>query len=256
MNGEDTIINDIIYKKVFIFHDTVFKKSEATYIGGIRQDLNKRVYYKGDTTIHDFKPMSILYNYDEIVLFDFSVNVGDTIENINCNRDMDHLVVSKIDTVLINNTLRKRISFNPMSWVKWIEGIGSIKGLLFTSGDLPTNGLDNDLICFKQNNKILYFNNSFSECFPELTGNEIKTHDYPTVKVYPNPGYNKINFSFGEQQIELLRIIDCTGQICGDFKISRQSEFLLSTEKYQPGIYLYTATNTDGMITSGKFVIR
>ena len=75
VNGEDTIINEISYKKLFIFFDTVFNKSDATCVGGIREDENKRVYFKGDAIIHNFKPMIDYYDYDEIMLFDFSLNV-------------------------------------------------------------------------------------------------------------------------------------------------------------------------------------
>lgn len=256
LNGEDTIINEISYKKLFMFFDTVFNKSKATYIGGIREDENKKIYFKGDTVIHDLKPMIDFYNYEEIVLFDFSLNVGDTIKNINCRPEDDLLIVSKIDSVIINNKFRKMYHFNPMPWVKWIEGIGSVMGLLFTSGDLPINGLNNDLICFKQNEETLYFNGNYTECFPVLTGIETKKNEYSKIIVYPNPSNDNIRFDFGEQKIKRIKIIDCNGLVSGDFDIQMQSHFLLSLEKYQPGIYFYKATNIDGMVYTGKFVVR
>lgn len=256
LNGEDTIINDITYKKLFIFYDSVFNESKAKCIGGIREDENKRIYFKGNTAVHDFKPMNYMYNFEEIILYDFSLRIGDTIRNINCRPDDDQLVVTSIDTIMINNTLRKRINFNPMPWVSWIEGIGSVKGLLFTSGDLPTNGLNGDLICFKQDGKILYFNNNFSECFP-LTDSETKRNVYSNIMVYPNPtDNNDIKFSFGKNRVRFLQIIGCNGQLCGDFDIQMQPEFILSTEKYQPGIYFYKAMNVNGIIHTGKFVVR
>ena len=70
LSGEDTIIDEIIYNKLYIFFDTVFNKNDATYAGGIREDENKRVYFKGDNIIHDFKPMIDFHNYEEILLFE------------------------------------------------------------------------------------------------------------------------------------------------------------------------------------------
>ena len=253
LNGEDTIINEIRYKKLFIFYDSIFNKTKATYIGGIREDENKRVYFKGNS-LHFLKP--VLHS-EEIVLYDFSLNAGDTIREINCMPDMDILIVDKVDTIQIANTMRKRIHFNPMPWVEWIEGIGSLKGLLFTSGDLPTNGLNNNLICFKQNNEILYFNNNYFNCFPELTTSIKKNNKHSNILVYPNPSdNNRIIFSFGEYRICSVQIMDCNGRLCGGFNSNMQSEFLLSTEKYQPGIYFYKAMNLNGMVHTGKFIVR
>ena len=173
VNGEDTIINETEYKKLYLFSDSVYNKPKAICIGGIREDENKRIYFKGDTVIHDFKPMIDFHNYEEILLFDFSVNVGDTIGEGNFH-DGAWLIINKIDTIQVGEYLRKRIHFQGLYWIKWIEGIGSVKGLLFTTGDLPMNGLNNDVICFKQNEEILYFNVNYPECFPVLSGIETK----------------------------------------------------------------------------------
>ena len=79
LNGEDTIINGVNYKKLYLFSDSVFDKSKASCVGGIREDENKRVYFKSDTVVHDLKPV-INYPYnEEVLLFDFSVSIGDTI---------------------------------------------------------------------------------------------------------------------------------------------------------------------------------
>jgi hypothetical protein len=255
VNGGDTVLNEISYKKLYIFYDSVFNKSKATYIGGIREDENKRVYFKGDTVIHDFKPMIDYHNYEEIVLFDFSVNIGDTIWEGNYP-DNEWQIVNNIDTIQIGENLRKRIHFQDYYWVKWIEGIGSFKGLLFTSGSIPTNGLNNDLICFKQNNAILYFNNNYSECFPILTGIETDINDFSDFILYPNPSQDHIRIGFGEHRMKSLQVTDCNGRLCGNYDIQFQTEFILYTEKYQPGIYFYKATSMNGMVHTGKFAVQ
>jgi len=253
VNGEDTIINEISYKKLYMFYDSVFDKSTATYVGGIREDENKRIYFKGDTVIHYFKPEIDYPDYKEIVLFDFSVNVGDTISGGNYP-DVVWLVVSSIDTIQIGDNLRRRINFHTREYT-WIEGIGSLRGLLFTLGGIPTCGAPyNDLICFKQNDEVLYFNNDYSECFP--TGIKTRKNSYFDIKVFPNPSNENIMFSFGKQKIERIQINDSMGRLCDSFDCKMQSDFLLSIEKYQPGIYFYVVTNKNGFKYTGKFIVQ
>jgi len=256
VNGEDTVISDIVYKKLYLFYDSVFNKSEATCVGGIREDENKRIYFKSDKSVHELKPMNWVYGYDEILLYDFSVNIGDSIKYINGVPEENLLIVSTIDTVRIKDSYRKRIHFHNYPWLTWIEGIGSVKGLLFTSGPLPTNGAEGDLICFNQNGEILYFNNWYPDCFPVLTGIETKKNDLPGINIFPNPANDNITFSFGLQQLEQIQIMNCNGRMCGNFDVQLQQEFNLSVEKYQPGIYLYKAINNNGRIHAGKFVVQ
>lgn len=262
LNGDDTIINKILYKKLYVFYDTVFIKSNATYIGGIREDSSKKIFYIGDV-IHFLKP-SIYSFWDiidpkntELLLYDFSLSIGDTLVGGNLTTPDDILVVTAIDTIFVGNSIRKQFSFEPIYWVKWVEGIGNLKGLLFTSGDLPTNGLDNNLICFKQNNEILYFNNYYNDCMPLITGIETYQDNNSEIIVYPNPtAKGCVTFQFRNYLFSKLKIFDCNGNSHGTYEIGEESEFILKTEKYQPGVYFYIATNKQGIGHTGKFVVQ
>lgn len=263
LSGEDTVINDTTYKKLYIFYDTLFNKSNAIYIGGIREDENKKVYFKGDSVIHDFKP-SYYNSYspieamgNELLLYDFSLSIGDTLKYANLSKGDEFLIVSSVDTILIGNTHRKRFSFEPIWWVKWIEGIGNIKGLLFTSGDLPFNGIDDDLICFKQNSEILYFNNNYDDCMPLITGIETYQYNNSAIIIYPNPATkNCVAFQFVSCSVTNIKIFDCNGNSYGIYDVGELSEYILKTEKYQPGVYFYIATNKQGIGHTGKFVVQ
>jgi hypothetical protein len=257
--GEDTIINSNTYKKLYLFYDTVFNKNNATYIGGIREDSSKKFYFTGDKIIHDFKPMlEFLDSNNELLLYNFSLNVGDTFRDGNLSKYYEFLVVSEIDTIQVNSAYRKMFYFEPIWWVKWIEGIGNIKGLLFTSGDLPTNGLDNDLICFKQNDTILYFNDEYNDCIPLITSIKTEKIDCLKIKIYPNPATNNIvQFEFGDNnRFSTIEIFNCTGVKVNCIHVNNQSNIVYSTEKYQPGIYFYSATNQKGIKHTGKFVVQ
>lgn len=257
LSGEDTIINELLYKKLFIFYDTVFSKDNGTCIGGIREDEHRRIYYKGDSDIHSFKPSFAKLNNmgDELLLYDYSLSIGDTFQTGNLSMFDEYIVVSSVDMVLVGGVYRKEYHFDQIYWVTWIEGIGNTKGLLFTSGDLPTNGLDNDLICFKYKGNILYLNEKYDECFPPITG--IKDHcRQEAINLYPNPaGDEFISFDFSSTKIEKLMVYDSHGIILVHHS-ALQSKFFLSVEKYQPGIYFYRATSISGIDYTGKFVVQ
>ncbi len=250
LNGEDTVINEKNYKKLYIFYDTVFNKKNARCIGGIREDSAKRIYYTGEY-IHSLKPVSFSV---EILLYDFSLGVNDTLWNGNFDPP-EYLVVSDIDTIQIDNTLRKEYSFYDYFWVKWIEGIGNINGLLFTSGDLPTGGCNNNLLCFKQNDTILYLNGS--ECMPFISDIKKNTINASKIKIYPNPVNDGLmQFDFGKIEIQDINIMNCKGDIIEIIDVKGKTSASFYTNNYLSGIYLYTAIDKDGKKYSGKFVVR
>lgn len=263
VSGEDTVVNGTVYKKLYQFYDTIFIRSRATYIGGIREDDTKKVYYCG-SEIHFLKPSfaAIIQNDgnvgDELLLYDFSLNIGDTLKNGNLTVPDEFLVVSDIDTINAGNSYRKMFHFEPIWWVKWIEGIGSIKGLLFTSGDLPTNGLDNDLICFRKNDSILYFNGFYDDCIPLIAGIETDKKNLSGIEIYPNPTHdNSIHFNPGDKNVKKIEIIDCSGIIVDCLRIAdTQSEIIYSTEKLHPGIYFIMVTDDKGTCHNGRFIVQ
>lgn len=142
--NEDTLINGIIYNKLFRTHATEITRENSEYIAGLREDSTKKVFIKyADSFVPD-EP----YYKKEFMLYNFGIDVGDTLWSWQIEIfPLSYIVVKKIDTLQVNNSLRKIISFVRPGWVYWIEGIGNVKGLFFAFGDLPTNGMDNDLVC-------------------------------------------------------------------------------------------------------------
>ncbi len=248
---EDTLINNLQYRKLYIFYDEIFDKANAKCVGGIREDEQKKVYYNGEG-VHSFKPSN--NEGSGVLLFDFSVSVGDTIKNGNSSHG--DIIIEDIDTIQVGQTLRKVYQLN-QSWVKWIEGIGSTKGLLFTSGDLPTGGAANgDLICFLQNDSVLYHDDYYNDCFPSNVGIELKKLNLG-IQVYPNPANgNTVRFEWGESEIENIEIFNLLGELVGSTTVTAKSFVDYPTNKMQPGIYVYKAIDKNGFCQTGRFVVE
>jgi hypothetical protein len=170
----DTIINSKTYKKVYGGIDN--KKIK----GGIREE-NKRIYYldinNSGGYLSMIKPLTneikncvkqqIRNLNGEFLLYDFNkTKIGDTLfvfpwGNISA-------IITNIDSVLIQNSYRKRYEYNALWHGKdyVIEGIGSVKqGLFGAITDIPMCGyFDWEFICFSQNGETVYQNPDYVSC--------------------------------------------------------------------------------------------
>ncbi|MDD4673936.1 MAG: T9SS type A sorting domain-containing protein [Bacteroidales bacterium] len=233
LNGEDTLINQLNYKKLYLFYGASFEISNATYLGAIREE-NRKVYYIGDT-IHQGKPFGYS-GLPEILLYDFNVKVGDT---LNCNGELLAnfycLIVESIDTISIGNKLRKQISFEG-SYAKWIEGIGSVQGLLFAGERIATKGQAfGELICFKFNDEILYFNESYDECMPVGISENIILSN---TLIYPNPTSDVINIEVPENILSpRIYMFDVYGRIVRIDSNSKRN-YVIDLKGLPKGIYI------------------
>lgn len=261
VNGEDTIINNISYSKLYLFFDSIFNKKTATCIGGIREDSLKRIYYNGEQ-IHFLKPnIECADENNEIKLFDFGLQVGDTIWSLNSLDATNGLIVSSVDTLLLDNSLRRKINFlqfsnnNPVWDFSWIEGIGSTRGLLYISDSTPYNRL-NHLICFKQNENLLFLHQSYNDCSPaatELTEQTLENN----VKIYPNPIINnEAKFVFNGLAIDLITIYNVYGSFITSSNTRGLDNANISLPNIASGVYFYVCNTCHGNLISGKFMVQ
>jgi hypothetical protein len=258
LNGEDTIINHIQYKKLFMFSDSVFDVNYADYIGGIREDTNKRVYYTGKLI---FEKFSLDTKGDtsksEYKIYDFSANIGDTI-TLDVFIVHDNIIVKNIDTVNILGKYRKVYYFENFYWVSWIEGIGNITGLLFGSDALPTNGLYNQLVCFEEDGLQYYYNEDYNSCRPEtdlvysnlveqLSGNR-------ELKIMSNPSHGHIKVSFNQSQTGTITVYSGLGGVCFSKNVYKEKETEIDISG--KGIFLIKFINANKNTYSSKLMIN
>lgn len=179
----DTIINNQFYKKFYnIENDTVLNLDHLTYGVAIRES-NKQIFVKSP------------YFESEILLYDFSLNVGDTMVSNSVNGYLSNnlCIITGIDSIKLNNNeYRRRFLIN--DWGEheyWIEGIGSIGGILHPMVQFQGAAISL-LRCFKQNDTALYINNiECQKCFCQLASS-IEDNENRTFKIYPNPVSNTL----------------------------------------------------------------
>jgi hypothetical protein len=142
---EDTSIGNNTYKKVLISGVSVCLAMGQVW-GYLRNDTTaKKVYFMSiDST-------------SEGVLYDFNLNVGDTVPNYFGFMGQQPFIVDSIDSINLGGINRKRIHYIPdMPTIVEpyiIEGIGSLTGLIS-----PLNGIGTAfaLICFSDSNQTIF----------------------------------------------------------------------------------------------------
>lgn len=192
----DTIISNQAYHKLikpFFTHfsnDTNCTGGEMLgYLGAFRQDIiDKKVF---------FVPP---YGSLEVLLYDFNMQVGDTvkgyIEQIAAQKD----TVVSIDSILIGSDYRKRWNINQDYGISFIEGLGSTFGLIEQSpAGLIGNFWSFSLICFQQNGQSLYPNSS-SNCQLITSSNSVDNLSNQ-INIFPNPSEGLLTIDFGKANI-------------------------------------------------------
>lgn len=186
----DTIINGKSYKIVWLNkYDAGIGPMPGWFPanvlhGFVREDtLNKKVY----------SPSGL----NEAVLYDFNLQVGDTIHGYQLsgfkNAGVDTIRVASIDLMLINGVFHKRFTSTPIQNLTggahyiFVEGIGALNGFLdiligFEAGS--------GLMCVgKEYLKSLY-PDSLTECIYAL--NIAEQNFFPRLVVSPNPASDLI----------------------------------------------------------------
>ncbi len=266
--NEDTVINNITYHKLYRNKNTsTITRENSVCIGGIREDSLKRVLVS--SSVFNDSTLFLFYkdysNYKEVVLYDFSKNIGDTIftseygDSVIYNLIInDYAVITKIDTIVIDGTARKAFYVNNehLKGQGFIEGVGGDFGLIFPWGPLCTCECSccGALLCLHQNNSLIV-SNSPDGCVPQFVIDGVEKLQNPRIKVFPNPALNgAVNFE--NIDFEMLEIFNATGTLVFRNSISGLKSYRLNTSGFQKGIYLYRLTSGKQKTTTGKIIIQ
>ena len=111
----DTLLDGKTYKKLYMYKGCDFTSDRSTLVDFMREE-NKTVYSKKERKDNDD-----IYGEDveeEIVLYDFSLNVGDSLW---IPSYYEYEEVTRIDTVKVGNTYRKQFYINNRTSPIWME---------------------------------------------------------------------------------------------------------------------------------------
>ena len=249
LTEEDTIMENETYKKLYWFTDSVFNPLTAECIGGLRENSQKQVFYKGKTG-YDYE------SWPNVMICDFSLNIGDTFF-FPPFQDLFMKVID-IDTVEINNIRRKQITLGLYDFdfavCKFIEGIGNDLGLLFNLFDkFHTGGDSGKLLCYEHNGELQYMADDISSCSnPYLSLEDMEINDN-SITIYPNPARSEINIS-SERIINSIEIYNPLGQKVYQTMVNNKSKNI-DINSFSKGIYII-GVNTDKGYIKKKLIVE
>lgn len=213
-------------------------------------------------------------------MYDFNLPVGWIGESSpNCNPNALRCVLfrlASIDTVVYDDQV-KRARFNfeigrkPSNGVfmgsyaySWIEGIGSTLGFfpdLSNTMFVPvTPQVFLDLLCFKQNDTLLYTHPRLykGNCFVDIV-DDVKTIVAPSViNIYPNPAVEKLfiqhDLSLNKNTSSIV-LIDVMGRVVLQ-KMLDAALVELDVSTIAPGIYFVQIFSKEERVRVSKKIIK
>ncbi len=243
----DTIISSQTYHKLLKPFFTQFSNSTSCtggesvgYLGAFRQEtINKKVFF--------IQP----YDSLEMLLYDFNMQVGDTVKGYIEQFASQKDTVISIDSILVGSDYRKMWKINQDYNIFFIEGIGSTNGLIEPSmAGLIGNFGSVGLTCFQQNGQSLYPDTS-SNC--ELITSTNHT-DYISnqINIYPNPSNGSFTIDFDKANIKEFRLHDLFGNLI----LCNQTitQFKISIDNLRSGMYILTLIDEDNRMTNRKII--
>lgn len=179
--GEDTIINTITYSKLY--------QCNGPYEGAFKVDSNVVSYIPADSTT--------IY-----LLYDFGVDIGDTVENVWTNQGVEQSYVIDIQ---YDQYGRKNIYF--FNWeTYWIEGTGASQGFLNEVWG-NVSGYIAQLYCVSEADSSLYPSPGGVPCDTTFGFNiGIEKVSKNRIEVYPNPAVDFIRVPMSIVSAEILTI--------------------------------------------------
>ncbi|MCL2328413.1 MAG: T9SS type A sorting domain-containing protein [Bacteroidetes bacterium] len=241
----DSIFNEKTYKKVFYYSD---KQHTERFFTGLLREENKKTYYVpyhiGTETL-----------VKEIVLYDFSLEEGMTFSPSEQTYLME---VKNSDMVEINGVLKKRLqlTYAPSSFYEnildtWIEGIGSLDGIISQNWFIG-NGARRTLLCYYQNNELIYKNPAYSECYynnsEDITS--VQSITINDCNIFPNPVDDILHISCLNDIIVRTEIFDNAGR-----QVYNQAyKDTINVSSFSKGLYLLKLYDANAQVFEFKFI--
>jgi len=231
ISADTTIINGIIYKNLISSYDSMATVNSS--IGLIREDtVAQKVYFMGG---NGYIPW-------EVLLYDFNVKVKDTIS---------YYIVDSIDSIKIGTRFHKRIQLN--NGIIWVEGIGSLDGLITSAMEMPLCGTiyTRTLLCFYNHDSLIYQPNNvtYKDCFYPTIYVGINSLEHKSnFALHPSPAGDNITINSKNDENYFVEVIDIQGKILISKKILNQTD-QINLQGIKSGIYFVRITSRQDIFT-------
>lgn len=223
----DTIIDDVRYAKLMGTTD-----GDAPHLFSLLREDDGKVWER-------------LNNQREILLYDFTANVGDTLWCGLWADEYHYNIVDSISIEHIGGVDRKKFWFGlEYGWFGtaateiWIEGIGSDLGLLY-SGSAGISGAYYCTLCFHQNDELIWQNPNYDDCTFDAVGENIGVKKV----LYPNPTRGTIKME--AENIRNVAIYNDLGEIVFETETSGNT-FEYDFRDKKSGLYIMKVRMSDG----------
>ena len=262
----DTIFDALSYRKLYLLKDSVLRENpENIYVGGVRVS-GKKVYMRPtDTATGEL--------LEEFLMYDFSAKEGDEIHFgkwpkffwdyggitfANVNPYLDDMTGSVIN---IEETDQGReFEIASVESDTWIEGVGSLLGLFFTPGPIPTGkqkwidmayGQRSALMCLKVGDKIRYKDPGCEECMEVLNVSE----NVVIPIMVRQTGNRQLLIQSPMHNLPLqFELLNLSGTVLQQNTV-RDGGMTIDLEVSVPGIYIYRIIS-DKVYKSEKIVVK
>jgi len=242
--SSDTVLDGITYHWLKESNDSVNWVKSAL----LREDtISKRVFLYG----YSFG----VFQGGEGLIYDFSVSIDDTLALFNpvmCG-DTCRIIITDMDSVLVGNQYRKKFIFDILPSPHcfqlsnfFIEGIGYEYGVYDIGGGL-VGGFLPRLVCYHENNSLMYVNPYYGFCFTTTVGVEDSEVQESVTFEYLLNNTLKIR---AKEHIKEIAIFNITGQKIFD-KNCNTNETILNLNNYPRGLYFIKV-----LMESNRVVIK
>ena len=152
---------------------------------------------------------------------------------------------------------KKRIQIKTVSYADWtldtwIEEIGSLSGMLNPCYRNFSGGGVRELLCYYQNDELIYKNLAYSECYYDNPDDITSIHtividDY---SIYPNPVNDILTIYPSNNMITLIEIFDISGK-----KVySNTYKNTIDVSFFSKGVYLLKMYDTNEQFSVFKII--
>lgn len=239
----DTVYNGEVYQKLLTTYSNNFIVYGTGYGGALRDNGLGQVYFWASG-----EP-------DPVLLYDFDVQVGDTVEDVYSIWTQDVRVYS-VDQVTVNGTQRKRIGLECLDQpgfigAYWIQGIGGVGGL-FRTTYCPSVSGSGALVCMTVNDTVQWGGNvgELGDCSLLLGRSELSTKE-EALTIHPNPATDRLSISrIGNARLD-VEVIGPDGRLVLAMPLTGTE---LSLNPLPAGTYVLKVREASGMVRMARFV--